>query len=196
MLSGLTLSCHLLTGYLLLLALVLWVVVDPRPFLIRLWRTAAVAAGAVRPRPGCSSLRSWTRGRPGSTSVPAPSGWTRRGGPQVLRWLALGEFFDRGHAPLVTTLAGLGALLAVARWRRDEGGRAVVSFTALSLVLFAGRPTFGAVLGHLPGIDSVLLHRMIIGVHLGGLLLAGIGLAWLGRQTSRAAGMVLGRRAT
>jgi hypothetical protein len=30
-LSGLTLSCHLLTGYLLLLALVLWVVVNPRP---------------------------------------------------------------------------------------------------------------------------------------------------------------------
>ena len=70
-----------------------------------------------------------------------------------------------------------------------------MAFTALSMVLYAGRPTFGAVLDHLPGIDSVLLHRMIIGVHLGAVLLAGIGLAWLGGQVSRVGAKVLGRRA-
>ena len=194
-LAGLTLSCHLLTGYLLLLALALWVVVNPRPFRTRLWRATAVVAGAV-------AAAAWLL-------VPAllDQGWTRldvgpgtfwidsHGAPQVFRWLASGELLDHGRAPLVTTLAGLGALLCMYRWGRDAGGRAVVAFTALSLVLYAGRPTFGAVLDHLPGIDSVLLHRMIIGVHLGAVLLAGIGLAWLGGQVSRVGAKVLGRRA-
>ena len=78
----------------------------------RLWRAAAVAAGAV-------AAAAWLL-------VPAllDQGWTRldvgpgtfwidsHGAPQVFRWLASGELLDHGRAPLVTTLAGLGALLS------------------------------------------------------------------------------------
>jgi hypothetical protein len=52
----------------------------------------------------------------------------------------------------------------------------------LSLVLFCGRGAFGFILNRLPGGKDLLLHRYIMGVHLGGIILAGIGAAWLAQQ--------------
>jgi len=50
---------------------------------------------------------------------------------------------------------------------------------ALSLFLFFGRPTYGALLNVLPGFSDIQIHRFIMGVDLAGILLAGIGLEWL-----------------
>src|SRR5262249_20354309 len=67
-------------------------------------------------------------------------------------------------------------------WRRDEASRAVLAFFVLSLLMFSGRPTLGAVADLLPGADELYFPRFLIGVHLAGIFLAGIGAAWLGSR--------------
>lgn len=179
--TGVTIASHLLTGYLALLALGLWVVVNPKPLRRHLWRAAAVGAGGLAVTawllvPALLDQR-WTR-----MGLPPGTFWTDSyGARKVLGWLATGELFDHGRLPVITALAGVGLVVALRRWRSDPASRAVVAFFAMSLVLYCGRPTFGMILDRLPGQQSLFLHRMIIGVHLGGIWLAGIGLAWLGQ---------------
>jgi hypothetical protein len=189
--GGLALTSHWITGYLLLLAVGLWVVVVPRPF----WRHAGRAALVVA---GAAATSAWLL-------VPAflDVGWTRMGLPpdtfwrdsygasQVVRWLAGGSLFDEGRLPVLTVLVASGVVVSVRRWRRDPACRAVLSFWLLSLVLYFGRSTVGPVVDLLPGHDALFLHRMIIGVHLGGVLLAGIGLTALLRGV-----VALGRKLT
>jgi hypothetical protein len=99
----------------------------------------------------------------------------------VIGWLVSGQLFDYGRLPFVSVLLGLGLAVCVVRFRRDERARAVVGVWILSLLLFFGRPTLGPLLKILPGSDDLPLHRYINGVHLAGILLAGIGAAWMGR---------------
>jgi hypothetical protein len=99
-----------------------------------------------------------------------------------LGWLISGQLFDNGRLPIVSVLLAVGLAVCVARFGRDERARAVLGVWVLSLLLFFGRPTLGPLLKILPGSDDLPLHRYINGVHLAGILLAGIGAAWLGRR--------------
>src|SRR6185437_14534002 len=65
------------------------------------------------------------------------------GAGRVLSWLVSGQLLDAGRLPVVTLLAGLGLILVIARWRRDEVGRALVVVFAGCLLLSFGRTTFG-----------------------------------------------------
>ena len=85
-----------------------------------------------------------------------------------------GDIFDARQLPVITILAGVGTLVTLRRWRTDPVGRAILAFFLASLVLYCGRPTFGLLIDRLPGQETLFLHRMIIGVHLGGI--------WLGRH--------------
>jgi hypothetical protein len=141
--------------------------------------------------------------------------WDSFGLGWVLAQLARGELFDHQagiawpvvpgialhRLPVLTVLLAAGLVLA---WRsaasgaRDaasgasgaaSGERFALWAFLLWLALFGGRPTWGAAL-YLLGISrDVPLHRLIGGVHLFGLLLAGLA---LGRGTAR---LALGRRA-
>jgi hypothetical protein len=82
---------------------------------------------------------------------------------------------------VITILAGIGLFACLWRWRRDERARAIVAVGLLPLVLFFGRSTLGPVLRLLPGSGDLFLRRYVFGVHLAGLYLAGIAMAWLGR---------------
>jgi len=75
----------------------------------------------------------------------------------------------------------------VVRWRRDEKARLLLVLLGISLLMYFGRPTLGPVLDLLPGSQELFLHRYIIGVHLAGIVLAGVGTAWLGRVAFDAA---------
>jgi hypothetical protein len=66
------------------------------------------------------------------------------------------------------------------RGRRDERARTVVALGLLSLALFFGRSTLGPMLRLLPASGDLFLRRFVFGVHLAGLYLAGIAMAWLG----------------
>jgi hypothetical protein len=107
------------------------------------------------------------------------------GATRVLKWLLAGDLFDQGRLPIVTALAAVGLVLTVVRARHDIGARVVLLLSGLSLVLFFGRPTLGPLLGALPFGGDLFYPRFIIGVQLGGVLLAGIGAAWLGAGAVR-----------
>jgi hypothetical protein len=77
----------------------------------------------------------------------------------------------------------------VCLWRwRDERARMILAFTVTGLLMFCGRGTIGPIIDHvLPGGKDLLLHRFIIGVHFGGIVLAAIGASFLAHAGYRQA---------
>ena len=104
----------------------------------------------------------------------------------TLRVLVRGELLDYGRFPSLTLLAGLGLGVCIARWRQGEKYRFLVLFPLFWLLLYFGRPTWGALLDLLPLGRDLHLHRLIAPVHLGAIGLAGAGLAWLVQQAAKA----------
>jgi len=90
--------------------------------------------------------------------------------------LVRGELFDFGRFPSLTLLAGVGLVLCLWRWR-EERYRVPIALSILWLLLYFGRPTWGVLLALLPMGRDLHLHRLIVGVHLGGIYLMGLGLA-------------------
>ncbi|MBC7239499.1 MAG: hypothetical protein H5T71_05315, partial [Chloroflexi bacterium] len=68
---------------------------------------------------------------------------------------------------------------------QGERDRFLLILFVFWLLLYAGRPTWGALINLLPLSRDLHLHRLIGGVHLGGIYLMGIGLAWLWEAARR-----------
>lgn len=180
---ALTIAVHLLTGYLALLSLGVFALLRPTRLLERVRRAALVgfgsllvAAWVVVPLLADRAFTiqdEFSRGKVFYDSF---------GARRILSWLVSGELFDRNRIPVLTVLFALGLVGCAIRWRRDERVRAIVAVTLLSLLLFFGRSTLGPVLRLLPGSGDLFLRRYVFGVHLAGLYLIGIGLAWAGRM--------------
>jgi hypothetical protein len=183
---ALTIALHFLTGYQALLAVAVWVPLRPRQAGRRLVRALAV----------------WVGGGLAAAWVVVPllrdSPWANQsayfrhtyfndsyGARRVLGWLVKGDLYDADRLPVVTALVAVGLVVCLSRWRRDELSRALVAIWVVALALFFGRPTWGGALRLLPGSDDLLFHRFVMGVHLSGLLLAGVGGEWLGRAAYR-----------
>jgi hypothetical protein len=98
------------------------------------------------------------------------------GHERVLGTLLGGELFDHGRVPVLSILAAAGLVLCAWRWR-DERCRVPVALGLAWLALYFGRPTWGPLLDLLPLGRDLQLHRLIAGVHLGGVMLMGLGLA-------------------
>src|SRR5205807_4048072 len=179
---ALTIACHFLTGYLALLVLVPFVLVDVSHLRRRLVRAVAVAGGALLIASGVLvpliSEVAW------SGNLQYYRGtfyFASYGAQRVLSWLFTGQLYDGGRLPIVSVLVGVGLVVCIARMRRDTRARALVAVWLMSLVLYFGRPTLGPLLNLLPGGSDLPLHRYINGVHLAGLMLAGVGAMWLVR---------------
>ena len=179
---GLTCAFHFITGYFVLLAIGVFVLVRPPEALKRLGRGAVIGVGGLlifsfvfAPTIGdldYVNLDSTTRG----------TFWVNSFGPsKVLPWLFHGEVFDYGRAPVVSLFVAIGAIVCAVRCRRTEVARIPLGLMILSLLLYSGRSVVGPVIDRLPGGTDLLLHRFIIGVHFAGMLLAGIGAVWVVR---------------
>jgi hypothetical protein len=180
---GLTICVHLLTGYLAVLSMGVWVLVKPPEILRRAGRAAIVAVGAL-----CVAsfmlvpLLLDVSVMPQSEISRGTIYYDSFGARQILAWLFTGQIFDRGRlVPAISLLVLAGFIVCVVRFRRDERARAVLAVGLFSLVLFFGRPTLGPVLKIFPGSSDLFLRRFIMGVHLAGIYLAGVGLAAIGR---------------
>ena len=177
---ALTIACHFITGYLAILTVGVWVLVLGSGFLRRVGRAALVVLGSLL-------VASWVL-----VPLVGDTKWTSQseyykgtifndsyGARKVLGWLFTGKLFDAGRFPVVTVLFFVGVLICLVRARRDIRARALLGAFTLSLLLFFGRPTLGPVLDLLPGMRDVQVHRFIMGVHLAGILIAGVGLGGL-----------------
>lgn len=98
------------------------------------------------------------------------------GAPTVLGWLVTGELLDFGRLPSISILAGVGLAVSIWRWR-DARYRIPALIFGIWLLAYFGRPTWGFLLDLTPLSGDFFLHRLIGGVHLGAIFLAGIGLA-------------------
>jgi hypothetical protein len=94
----------------------------------------------------------------------------------ILGNLVRGNLFDFGRLPVLTVLAAVGLGVCIRNWR-DERYRFPVALAILWLLAYFGRATWGALLDLLPGSRDLPFHRLIGGIHLGGIMLMGIGLA-------------------
>jgi hypothetical protein len=177
---ALTIACHLPTGYLAVLSIGVWVVIGLTQVLQRLVRALVIGLGAFL-------IGSWVL-----VPLLVDSKWKLAdefmrntfwidsyGAPKVLGWLLTGQIYDSYRFPIVSLLVALGLGVCLVTFRRDERARALVAIWALSLVLFFGRPTLGPLVGVLPASDDMFLPRYLMGVHLAGILMAGVGTAWL-----------------
>lgn len=181
-LVALTVACHFPTGYLALAltgALVLaHLVLDARS----IWRGALVvgsAAALLVPLLVPLLLDRSAADYSGSESGPFHDS---HGAGQVLGWLVTGHLLDHGRLPVLTVLAGVGLLVCLLRATREAPYLCVLVTLAVSMLLFFGRPTLGPLADLLPFSTELFFPRFLVGVHLGAVLLAGIGLAYLGSQ--------------
>jgi hypothetical protein len=177
---GLTIAFHFLLAYLAGLALIALVVVRPRDVLRRVGRAATIGVGAL-----LTTL--WV-----TLPLLVDSKWVAvnqfqvgtviddsYGARKVLGWLFTGQIYDSGHFPVISIFVAVGLVVCLIRSRTDERSRVLIAVWVLSLLLFFGRPTLGAVLNRLPGNASLLFQRYISGVQLAGLFMAAVGVVSL-----------------
>ena len=179
----LTVALHYETGYLAFVPLVVWPFIVPSDLWRRIGRAAVLGAAALL-------ASAWV-----IVPLLQQSHWAARnqvlegtglengyGAGQMLSWLFTGHLYDDGRWPVVTLLVAVGIGFCIWRWRSFTAGRAVVLIWLVTLVMSFGRTTFGSLYDILPGSSDIFIRRFEMGVQLSGLLLAGIGLVFLGRS--------------
>jgi hypothetical protein len=180
---ALTIASHLVLGYFAALAIGVFAIVTPRQIVAYVGRAIVVAVGAVLA--GAWIVVPLIQDAPWHPISEFGRGNTFEqgfGAAQVFKWLVAGSLYDNTRLPVVTVLVGVGLIVCLLRFWRDERARAIVALWLLSLALMSGSATFGLVLRFFPGSANMPWHRFIAGVHMAGVVLAGIGIAWLGRQ--------------
>ena len=184
----LTVALHYETGYLAFVPLVVWPFIVPSDLWRRLGRAvvlgiAAVAASAWVIVPLLDQSHWAARNQVlGGTGL--ENGYGAR---QMLSWLFSGQLYDEGRWAVVTVLVAVGIGVCIWRWRSSLVGRALVSIWVVTLLMTFGRTTFGALYDVLPGSSDIFIRRFQMGVQLSGILLAGIGIVFLGRLVLDAA---------
>ena len=179
--TALTVALHFETGYLALLAIVLWPAVAGGPLRAVAVRAVRVLAGSLL---ACAWVivplidqRPWAAINESLQRTALVNGY---GAGRVLGWLVTGQLLDHGRVPVLTVFAGIGLVVACARWGWSPAGRALVVVLVASLCLSFGRTTFGSLVTLIPGGSDVFFRRFAMGAQLAAVLLAGGGAAWLG----------------
>jgi hypothetical protein len=179
---ALTIAFHFLTAYLAGLSLVVWVLLKPREIIRRVGRAWVIGVGALLATLWVTLPLLVDSKWVAINEFQVGTFWNDSyGARKILGWLVTGKIYDNGRFPIVTILVGIGLIVCLARFRKDERARAIVGVWVLSLLLYFGRPTLGPVLNRLPGNGDLLFQRYIMGVQLAGLFLAGIAVVSLAR---------------
>jgi hypothetical protein len=182
----LTVALHYETGYLAFVPLVAWPFIAPSDLWRRIGRAVALGAAAVL-------ASAWV-----IVPLLQQSHWAARnqvlegtglengyGAGQMLSWLLTGNLYDNGHSPawlpVITILVAVGIGVCLGRWRSFLAGRALVVIWLVTLVMSFGRTTFGSLYDIVPGSSDIFIRRFEMAPQLSGLLLAGVGLVWLGQ---------------
>lgn len=176
-LTALTAALHLPTGWFVLLAPALWVLVRPSEWRSRVGRAVAVGVGGAVASAWVVVpflVDRWATNASafdGQDHFSDSFGWRRVGG-----WLLAGDVLDAGRVPVLSAVAAAGVVVAARRLRlAAPGEREVLALLAAGGVLFVGRDPFGPLIAVVPGSSQVFLHRYVAMVQLALVLAAGIG---------------------
>ena len=181
-----TVALHYETGYLAFVPLVVWPFIVPSDLWRRLGRAVALGAAALL-------ASAWV-----IVPLVQQSHWAARnqvlegtglengyGANQMLSWLLTGHLYDDGRWPVVTLLVAVGIGVCIARWRSFMAGRALLTIWVVTLVMTFGRTTFGSLYDIVPGSSDIFIRRFQMGVQLSGILLAALGIVFLGQLLLR-----------
>ncbi len=102
------------------------------------------------------------------------------GASDILTSLVNGDLLDNGRLPVLTLLLALGVASAVVT--RTRPARLALALFLVMLALFFGRVTWGRLADFLPMGESMHFLRFAGGVHLGAILLIGLGGEWIWQQ--------------
>jgi Gpi18-like mannosyltransferase len=181
---ALTIATHLMTGYLAILCIGLWVLLARRGFVRRVGRAAVVSIGGLATAAWVLVPLLADRNYSAQTQFYKGTIFNDSyGAGHILHWLFHGELFDNGRFPIFSLLVAVGFVVCVIRAASSEAARAVLAVWTFSLLLFFGRATWGvrSVVNLLPGNGDLQMHRFMAGVDLAGILLAGVGLVAVAR---------------
>ena len=128
-LVGLTVALHFLCGYLALLGIVVMALVAQGRVVKRVVRAAVIFAASLLAAAWVEvPLLLATRWSAINADLAATQYVRGYGARQELKWLFTGQFFDaRRTLPVISIAVGVGAVVAVARWRAYPLGRALSS---------------------------------------------------------------------
>jgi Gpi18-like mannosyltransferase len=184
---ALTIATHLMTGYLAVLSIGVWVLVTRRGFVRRVGRAAIVTVGGLLTAAWVLVPLLADRNYSGQPELYHGTIFDDSyGAGKILHWLFTGELFDHGRFPIFSWLVAVGFIVCLVRAQHSEPARAVLGAWTLSLFLFFGRATWGvrSIVNLLPGNGDLQMHRFMEGVDLAGILLAGAGLVAVARFTA------------
>ncbi|MGO9876365.1 MAG: DUF6541 family protein [Acidimicrobiia bacterium] len=193
---ALTIATHLMTGYLAVLTIGVWVLLRRHGFLRRVGRAAVVAVGGLATAAWVLVPLLADRNYSAQTQFYKGTFYDDSyGAGKILRWLFTGEMFDYHRFPIFSLLVAVGFVVCVIRAQHAEAARAVLGAWTLSLFLYFGRATWGvrSVVNLLPGNGDLQMHRFMIGVDLASIFIAGFGLVAVARFTAFVVSRLLAR---
>jgi hypothetical protein len=94
------------------------------------------------------------------------------GASQVLTWLAKGELLDYNRVPVITAFGALGIFVAL--WQRNRLAMLSLAVFGFWLVAYFGRPTLGPVADLLSFNGKLWMHRYIVPMQLGVIMLVAV----------------------
>jgi membrane protein YfhO len=191
---ALTIGFHFETGYLALLAVLLFPWVAPSRLRVRARRACvlfvvSLAASAWAWVP-LIVYGKWAAINEVLRNTPLENGY---GAGRVMSWLVTGRVYDAGRFPVISILVMLGIIISLRNWRHDSVGRALVAIWTACLLLSFGRTTFHGVVDIIPGSSDLFFRRFMMGAQLAGLMLAGLGCLAIGKATAVAVPWVSNR---
>jgi hypothetical protein len=179
-LVGLTVALHFLCGYLALLGIVVMALVAQGRVVKRVARAAVIFAASLLAAAWVEvPLLLSTRWSAINADLAATQYVRGYGARQELKWLFTGQFFDARRAlPVISIAVGVGAVVAIARWRADPLGRALIALFAGALLLSFGATTWGPLVDLVPAHADLYFRRFTMGSQLAGTFLAGMATAF------------------
>ncbi len=192
--TALTIGMHFETGYLALLAILVFPFIAPLHLLERIRRAALLlvvallaSAWAVVP---LIVYGKWAAINQVLQGTSLENGY---GAGRTLNWLFTGQVYDAGRFSIISLLVLIGIVATIRRWRANPLARALVVIWTMCLLLSFGRTTFGVLVTLIPGSSDLFFRRFLIGTQLAGIFLAGIGSVAAVKAVLRAAFWVADR---
>jgi len=179
-LVGLTVDLHFLCGYLAFLAIVVFALVAEGRLRERVTRAAVLLAGSLVAAAWVEvpliMTTTWSAVNEDLASTDYVRGYGAR---QELKWLFTGQLFDARRAfPAISVAVLVALVVALARWRANPVGRALIALFIAALLLSFGATTWGPLVNLVPAHADLYFRRFTMGSQLAGTYLAGTAVAF------------------
>jgi len=180
LLITITTALHFETGYLAFAAIIIFPFLRSVDLKTRIRRAAVLLGGVIIGTSWITAPLLLNAKWAAVNSALINTGLVRGyGARQDLTWLFHGQTFDNGRLPVISIALALGVVTTLIHWKRNPENRPVFVLFLILLLISFGPTTWGVLINILPGHADIYFRRFLMGVQLGGIYLAGIGVAAL-----------------